>query len=227
MVKAVANRDIQVLVLAAGEGRRFGGDKLSALMPAKPLLISSGSCVPSKSESHTPKTILQSTCDNLQAAGLKPVCIVRATDKVLQSQLSEQGIEFLTIAPNQPMSVSLISAVGAFADARGWMLVLGDMPYAQPASYKILLDAFYQHLEHPDPFIIRAYFRENTCGGSQQTIQAGQPVIFSHHFYEELQQVSGDEGARQVIKRHPEDLHKVLLTDKGVLQDVDTPADLV
>ncbi len=56
--------------------------------------------------------------------------------------------------------------------------------------------------------------------------ERGHPVMFGRELFAELDEISGDQGGREVIKRHPE---RVVLVDGGsdcVPMDVDTEADV-
>ena len=55
----------------------------------------------------------------------------------------------------------------------------------------------------------------------------GHPVLFGRDFWPQLATLSGDAGAKPVLQQHPEAVRIVELDDPGVLQDVDTPADLI
>ncbi|MBA1203281.1 nucleotidyltransferase family protein [Pseudomonas capeferrum] len=57
--------------------------------------------------------------------------------------------------------------------------------------------------------------------------QPGHPVIFGRRFWPELRRLTGDEGARAVVKAHPNAVIRVEVSDPGVLRDVDVPAALI
>lgn len=54
----------------------------------------------------------------------------------------------------------------------------------------------------------------------------GHPVFFSSVYRSELLALEGDVGAKSVIERHRENVIRVETDDAGVLQDVDTLADI-
>ena len=54
----------------------------------------------------------------------------------------------------------------------------------------------------------------------------GHPVLFGRAFWPQLATRNGDAGAKPVLLQHPEAVRIVELDDPGVLQDIDTPADL-
>ncbi len=51
------------------------------------------------------------------------------------------------------------------------------------------------------------------------------PVLFARHLFSELASITGDEGGRVVIARHPNDVATVEVADPDVLADIDTPDD--
>ena len=56
--------------------------------------------------------------------------------------------------------------------------------------------------------------------------ERGHPVGFGSRFKQELLSLSGDAGARALLKLHADQLVRLDVDDPGVLQDVDTPSDL-
>ncbi|WP_041977351.1 nucleotidyltransferase family protein [Ectopseudomonas mendocina] len=54
----------------------------------------------------------------------------------------------------------------------------------------------------------------------------GHPVLFGRNFWPQLATLSGDAGAKPVLQQNPNAVSIVELDDSGVLQDIDTPADL-
>ncbi|MYM62617.1 NTP transferase domain-containing protein [Pseudomaricurvus sp. HS19] len=202
--------ELQVLLLAAGQGSRFGGDKLLAPMADG-------------------RPVLQHTCERLQQAGLTPLCLVRAQDYPLQALLERLGIEWRAVTADgraQPMSVSLQEGVKASADADGWMIVLGDMPFVAVETYRRLQQSYWQQRQsrgEDAPLIVRPFFQP---GETPAAMQPGHPVIFSRQFMWSLRQLTGDEGGRSVIHAYPQALYRLAVTDAGVLRDVDQPADL-
>jgi len=53
----------------------------------------------------------------------------------------------------------------------------------------------------------------------------GTPVLFSRRFFPELSAITGDEGGRGLIERHPGEVATVAVDDPDMLADIDTPAD--
>jgi molybdenum cofactor cytidylyltransferase len=54
----------------------------------------------------------------------------------------------------------------------------------------------------------------------------GHPVGFDLRRYRgELSTLSADQGARSILRSHPEDVLELAVDDPGVLADIDTPED--
>jgi len=181
------------ILLAAGSASRFGSDKL--LHP-----LADG----------TP--IAGAAARNLRAAITPAVAVVRPGSPALEQVLAEAGLE-VAICPDAAagMGHSLAHAVGATADAAGWVVALADMPFVAPETIGRVAAA----LAGGAPIVAPCYRGER-----------GHPVGFAAGYRAELAALAGDAGAREILRR---DRARVLLLDvddPGVLRDVDTRADL-
>ncbi len=116
------------------------------------------------------------------------------------------------------LSTSLHRGLAALADeVDGALVCLGDMPRVTAGVIDRLIAAF-------DPLEGRAICLP-TWGGKR-----GNPVLLARRFFAEVQAISGDVGARALIGEYPEAVAEVAMDDlasgAGVLEDVDTPADM-
>ena len=89
---------------------------------------------------------------------------------------------------------------------------LGDKPLVLPATVNALA----------------SIFRKTGCRIAVPVYRGrrGNPVLFSSSMYEKLERLSGDVGAKEVIRKNPEDVVEVAVTDPGILLDIDTPSDI-
>jgi molybdenum cofactor cytidylyltransferase len=111
------------VLLAAGEGVRFGGGKL-----VHPL--DDGSAI----AAHAAR--------NLVAAGLDVVAVVRAGDFPLADILEAEGCQVTPCAQSvNGMGHTLAHGVAASRDAAGWIVALGDMPRVKPATIEAIAGA--------------------------------------------------------------------------------------
>jgi molybdenum cofactor cytidylyltransferase len=102
--------------------------------------------------------------------------------------------------------VAGLSAAGTRADAV--VIVLGDQPGIEPSTIDQLIDA---RRTLGAPLAMAAY------GGER-----GHPVLFGHELFDELREVTGDMGGREVVRRHLGDLVLVPAGADTVPIDVDT-----
>ena len=56
---------------------------------------------------------------------------------------------------------------------------------------------------------------------------SGHPVIFSSVYFQELTQLTGDNGAKPIITAHKDRVTRITVEDQGILKDVDRPSDIV
>jgi molybdenum cofactor cytidylyltransferase len=108
--------EISAILLAAGSGSRFGGDKL--LHP-----LDDGVAI----GAHAAR--------NLIAAGLSVVAVVKAGDFPLADLLEQEGCNVTMFADAaRGMGASLAHGVAQRRGADGWIIALGDMPLIKPAT---------------------------------------------------------------------------------------------
>jgi molybdenum cofactor cytidylyltransferase len=193
------NRSRCALVLAAGTGQRFraiagpGQDKL--LAPCKGL---DGGIRPVLEQ------VLYTLCPVVEHC-----LVVTRHDTPQRAALARaQGCSVVLI-DSSGMGDSLAAAVKACPAAEGWLVVLGDMPYVQAATYRRLFDSI-------------AASRICVPLGPQGR---GHPVGFGRLFGHALQALEGDQGGKRLLS--VENVDEVAIDDPGIYLDVDQPADLL
>ena len=93
----------------------------------------------------------------------------------------------------------------------GVMICLADMPKISSRTYNILIEKFKEFYDIDIPLIILPEYNGI----------AGNPVILSNHFFSELKKISGDVGAKFLIKKNKKYIKKVMVSEKYILEDVD------
>ena len=115
MVKRLATKEVAGILLAAGRGTRFGGDKLLAAFDSE--------CVGA------------AACRHLLMALPRVVAVVRPDDAALAAALGAAGARIVRCAnADDGMGASLACGVRGTQDAAGWVVALGDMPWIEPAT---------------------------------------------------------------------------------------------
>ena len=92
------------------------------------------------------------------------------------------------------------------------MFLLGDQPLIDAGAINLLLSRFWST-------------DKDICVPVQGKKQ-GNPVCFSRRFYEQILSIQGDTGAREIIRRHPEDVLWVEIGNPSFFLDIDRAEDL-
>jgi molybdenum cofactor cytidylyltransferase len=195
------------ILLAAGRGTRFDASGvrnklLQSLPDGTPVALQSArnllACLPRVLAVVGPHA-------NLPENGLIPGLV---------PALREAGCEVTVCAQaDTGMGASLAHAVREAQSGHpsGWLIALADMPFVQPGTIEALLAAAGQT---ESSHIIAPWHQG----------QRGHPVLFRQPHLADLLALQGDRGAASLFKKWP--CHPVVVTDPGVLQDIDTPDDL-
>lgn len=188
---------IAALVLAAGQSRRMGPqNKLLAAVDGEPMIAR--------------------VVDNVLASQARPVVVVTGYESAsVREALAGRPVE-LVDNPRfaDGLSSSLRCGLRALPpDVEGALICLGDMPRVTPDQLDRLIAAF-------NPVEGRAICVPTVQG------KRGNPVLFARRFFEAMETVSGDVGARHLIGEAPDLVCEVEMADRGVLLDIDTPAAL-
>lgn len=185
------------ILLAAGVGSRFGGDKrLATLTDGRSMAVAA--------------------LATLAVAVDVVVAVVRPGDDALADSLRAAGAQ-VTVCSRavEGMGASLACGVRAaidyWPDAQGWVVALADMPWILPATVEQ---------------VVAALKRGSAVAAPTYAGQRGHPVAFAARFADALSALSGDEGARNLLAAHRHAIVAIVTGDAGVLRDVDTPDDL-
>lgn len=122
------------LLLAAGQGRRFGSDKLlHPLDDGTPLAVASAR--------------------KLKEACPRAIAVLRPEQTTLAALLLAEGLE-VVICPEASagMGHSLAAGVAASLEAAGWLVALADMPFVLVATLRSVADALHAGAALAAPF---------------------------------------------------------------------------
>jgi molybdenum cofactor cytidylyltransferase len=185
--------EITGILLAAGSSRRFGANKLLHQLPDGDAMA-------------------VTSARNLLGPLDEVIAVIRPEDQELKEALSLPGIQVVeSPRADEGMSTSIAAGIQVSIDAEGWVVALADMPWVEPETIKLLVDALQQGASIVVP----------ECEG-----QRGNPVGFAAKWKDVLCSLSGDKGARELIKSHASDVVHVEVKDSGVLRDVDVLEDV-
>ena len=156
------------------------------------------------------KPMVRHTLDKLARLPLERVTVVSRYEAV-RAMAAEYGFQALD-NPLTLQSDTIRLGLREMDDLDGCMLCVADQPYCTGESMEALLRLF---REHPDCICRLAYQGE-----------PGNPAVFPRALFGEISALTGDTGARAVIRRHPD---RVLFQEAGSaleLRDIDCPGDL-
>ena len=191
---------IAAIVLAAGSARRFGSDKRRHAIDGVPMLART---------LRTYRRVLETVACVVRPGEAEVADLVRtascqvveAPDAALgQSRSLAAGVAALTAGP--------ATATDPSPRVDGLIIGLADMPFVAEDTLRRLLEAM---SEHPDAIV------RPRCRG-----RAGNPVGFPKRLFEELQQLVGDTGARELVTSSDSVVY-LDVDDEGVLVDIDRP----
>jgi len=196
--------NIDGIILAAGTSSRFGA--------VKQLLRWRGN-------DGKLRPLIQHICEIALSSNLRNVHVVLGyeLDRVKMALSSLESDPRLFIVENQNFkdgqSTSIkcgLSSLDEEADAA--MFLLCDQPYVSTSLISRLIGLY----EREHPLI---------CLPASGNVR-GNPVTFAKLLFPELQQITGDTGGRELIKKYPDQISKLELDSPDVFKDIDTMKDL-
>jgi molybdenum cofactor cytidylyltransferase len=183
------------ILLAAGQSRRFGGDKLIH---------------PLEYKKQIKPLILHSIAPWLDVFSQLNV-IVREDNTALQEILHQS--EFTTrintisaVNPSKGMSASLVTGIKATSNADAWLIGLADMPFIN----KQVISNSFSALKNG------AILTQSEYGHVR-----GHPVGFTSRFLADLLGLEGDIGAKKILESNSELITAIQSPDDGVISDID------
>ncbi len=188
---------VEAILLAAGAARRMvGRDKLMEPVGGRP--------------------ILRAVAEAARASQADRVIAVLAPGSDARRTALEGVNLDIVEAPDwaEGMAASLRAGLAAVSpEAEAVVILLADMPEVTAGHIDRLIAAF-------DPEEGREICRAVSASGVP-----GHPVLFGRRFFESLAQLTGDRGARDLMRDAPDFVTDVPTPGEGAAVDLDTPED--
>ena len=189
------------MLLGAGFARRFGSDKRLAPLG-------------SSTVAETTLALYANVFDHLRL-------VVRDEDAALAQLAAPYANIIKTDKAHLGMGHSLAAAFQGLQ--WHWAFVgLLDMPFVQASTLHMLK----QHAGVTDKPIIRPKIRLSKSAPTAHEAPHGHPIGFHESVFSEVALAQGDVGARDVLRSYSDQIEDVLVSDGGIVQDIDHPADL-
>ena len=190
---------VHILVLAAGASSRMRGrDKLVQQVRDQPLL--------------------RRVTATALATGAPVVVTLPPASEARRAVLAGCAATLVEVPDAaEGMSRSIIRGLeevsaGDLGPQDGLMILPADMPGFSAGA---LADLIFRFRAEPD-----LIWRGSTHDGTP-----GHPAIFPRDLWQELANITGDEGGRSVLKRHADRVRLLPLPDRMAVLDLDTPED--
>lgn len=190
------------IIPAAGRSRRMGQPKL--------LLDIAG------------QSVISRVLSALQEAGIaRTLVVVRSDDEALIHEARQAGGAVVTpaVAPEemrQSVEIALQHVRHSKAASEtytGWMLVPADHPTLHPEVIQRLIAAW---RDHPQRIAVPVHAGRR-----------GHPTLFPWSMVDEVFSLPSEQGLNRLLRMNPESVLEVEVADSRVLDDLDTPEDLI
>jgi molybdenum cofactor cytidylyltransferase len=201
------SQPVVAIVLAAGSSRRFGSDKRLHVIEGV--------------------NLLQRSLSKPLAMNIPTLVVLRPSDKgnvsdLLGSYLKDPRVELLFAADaDRGMGHSLACAARYlvddctekrnpnFREMIAALVLLADMPWIKLESIANIVGAYSEK-----KIVIPTYKNE-----------WGHPILFSRRWFDDLEKLSGDRGAKHLLQANRDALIELQVGDEGIFRDVDVAPD--
>jgi len=200
---------IWAVVLAAGESRRMGTQKL--LLPFGDMTVA-GAVVRAARASRVDRVLVVLGADRERVrAELEP-------GREPGRSAGPAGPAAIAFAVNEDYPSGMLSSIQAGfralpGDAEAAVVMLGDQPFLP----SWIVDAVVAAYRESGKGIVVPVFRG----------RRGHPVLVDTKYRDEILGLDPADGLRQLMRARPGDVREIEVDDAGILRDLDTPADYV
>lgn len=196
---------VTALVLAAGRGSRYRAACAPDAQPHK--LLASLNCA----EQSGP--VLGRTLQALDGLVERTLVLLREDDLALHQWAASwpetSGLQWYSL-DSDGLGHSLAQGAARERPQRGYLVVLGDMPFVKRETFQRILACI-----EPSRLVVPVFAERR-----------GHPRGIGSAFRESLLQCRGDRGAGHLFEPAEAPIDELRVDDPGVLKDVDYPVDL-
>ncbi len=160
------------------------------------------------------RSIIQASIKALKSSGCTFALVIREGDTALTAHLSNTNVSVIKVSSAEKGLSSVIAEATASINTKSvdWIgICLADMPYILPQTFTSLPN----HISLST--IVRPCYQK----------KLGHPVLFGRYYFDELSQLSGDDGAKSILKQFPNALNIINVDDPMILHDIDVPQNVL
>lgn len=185
------DKKIGLILLAAGNSRRFGENKLLYKINEKPMY-----------------RYVADEIQNIEKQSLfyKKI-VVSQYPEILEDLRKEGYVAVANLESELGISHSIKLGIEAAKGVDAWCFMVADQPYIKGETIQNLV----QEWKKSDKNIGCV-----SCQGRR-----GNPVIFAKEFQEEFMHLSGDVGGKIILQKHLDDVFYMEITDEHEMEDID------
>ena len=190
------NEKLAIIILAAGSSSRLG--------QSKQLIKIDG------------QSLLERQCDLALSVTKNVYCVLGCAAQIHQQVIGKKPVSIVVNEKwLQGMSHSLAAGVKALPDyIDGVMIVLVDQWQLNVDHIESLIE---QRRKMPENIIVAS----SCC---REKSKQGPPVIFPKKFFSQLIELTGEQGAKPILIKHPKSIQHIEMSDAFI--DLDTPEQL-
>ena len=188
---------ISLIMLAAGNSRRFGSNKLLYEIGGEPMYR------------HI-LTQLECVCRELTRRGIRShITVVTQYEAIAATARTAGAGVYYNVHPDEGISSSVKIGLLANETSDACLFTVADQPWLTADTILSLVDTFLKEK------------KGIACVSTKG--KTGNPCIFSRKYYPELMKLTGDVGGKQVIMAHRQDTAIFPVLDGRELTDLDRP----
>lgn len=186
-------KKLAIVILAAGNSRRFGKNKLLYPIEGIPMYRRAFR-----------KTLL---VQKKMKEQILSVAVVTQYQEIMDAA-EKLGIKTV-LNPHPEEGISSSMKLGLFPEADACLFMVADQPWLSAETLEGLIRRFLGS--------------SKGMAAVSKNGEPGNPCIFSRKYYDRLMELTGDKGGKRVLKAHPEDVVLYEIENEKELTDVDQP----
>lgn len=184
---------LAIVILAAGNSRRFGDNKLMYPVEGIPMYR---------------RALDRALLVQEKMKGLIFSAAIVTQYPEIQKEATKLGVK--TVFNSHPETgISSSMKLGLLPEADACLFMVADQPWLRAETLEGL--------------ILRFLDSSKGMAAVSKNGEPGNPCIFSRKYYDSLMELTGDKGGKRVLKAHPEDVVLYEIENEKELTDVDRP----